>query len=48
MTLHEYIKTKVGGPVRLHLGCGGMRWKDFINVDLYPHVDSMPDSSRNG
>lgn len=32
----------------MHLGCGGMRWQDFINVDLYPHVDSMPDSSRNG
>lgn len=25
-----------------------MRWKDFINVDLHPLVDSMPDSSRTG
>lgn len=48
MTLHEYIKTKVGGPVRLHLGCGGMRWQDFINVDLNPHIPGISDSSRTG
>ena len=21
---------------QLHLGCGGMRWRDFINVDMHP------------
>ena len=35
--LSLYLKEREAGTVRLHLGCGGMRWKDFINVDLYPH-----------
>ena len=36
------------GPVKLHLGCGGERWRDFINVDLYPADAGVPDSSRSG
>jgi|BioPla2DNA2_1021312.scaffolds.fasta_scaffold81171_2 predicted SAM-dependent methyltransferase len=48
MTLKEYLQTHGDGPVCLHLGCGGKRWKDFINVDLYPHDASVPDSSRSG
>jgi predicted SAM-dependent methyltransferase len=32
----------------LHLGCGGKRWHDFINVDLYPMDPGVPDSSRSG
>lgn len=42
------LRERGNGPVRLHLGCGGMRWKDFINVDLHPHDDSVSDTSRNG
>lgn len=34
--------------VKLHLGCGGVRWLDFINVDLYAADDAVPDSSRGG
>ena len=36
-----------GGPVRLHLGCGGERWRDFVNVDLHPSDASIRDSSRS-
>lgn len=42
------VITEHTGRVCLHLGCGGMRWKDFINVDLYPADSSQPDSSRSG
>lgn len=45
--LPEFL-AKHNGPVRLHLGCGGMRWKDFVNVDLYPIAPDQVDSSRSG
>lgn len=47
-TLQDFIDAHAQGAVKLHLGCGGVRWKDFINVDLYPHHDSVHDSSRKG
>lgn len=47
-TLSEYLVEFSSGPVRLHLGCGGVRWKDFTNIDYYPHLENQSDSSRNG
>jgi predicted SAM-dependent methyltransferase len=47
-TLSAYIEGTKLPKVKLHLGCGGIRWRDFINVDLNPHDASMPDSSRDG
>lgn len=35
-------------PLKLHLGCGGMRWLDFLNIDFYPIEVDKPDSSRSG
>ena len=35
-------------PLKLHLGCGGIAWKDFVNVDLFPFDPEKPDSSRSG
>jgi len=46
--LGAYLATKNPAKVKLHLGCGGMRWQDFINVDKNPHDHSTPDSSRSG
>jgi predicted SAM-dependent methyltransferase len=46
--LNEYLRTHPTSPVKLHLGCGGMRWQDFVNIDLYPTDGSTPDSSRSG
>ncbi|MGE3549687.1 MAG: methyltransferase domain-containing protein [Geobacter sp.] len=46
--LHEAIKAKGDGKVKLHLGCGGTKWKDFINIDFYPHDNDTADSSRYG
>jgi len=48
MTLSEYIAQRPGIAIKLHLGCGGMRWRDFINVDMYPHDPNKEDSSRDG
>jgi predicted SAM-dependent methyltransferase len=48
MTLSDYISSLAPSEVKLHLGCGGMRWKDFINVDLYPENPGQTDSSRSG
>jgi predicted SAM-dependent methyltransferase len=48
MTLAEHIATRSIGHVKLHLGCGGVRWRDFINVDMNAHDPERKDSSRNG
>ena len=48
MTLQEYIKQLKPRKVKLHLGCGGVRWRDFINVDLYPRDSSIHNGSRSG
>ncbi|WP_152053992.1 class I SAM-dependent methyltransferase [Tautonia marina] len=48
ISLSEYIRSNQIEPVRLHLGCGGVRWPGFINVDMNPHDESRSDSSRNG
>lgn len=48
-SLSEHLRKRGGAaPIKLHLGCGGMRWRDFINVDLYPWDPSVSDSSRDG
>lgn len=46
--LAELIGRRNGAPVKLHLGCGGTKWKDFINVDLHPAIEGVADSSREG
>jgi len=47
VSLAEHLAQTGRSAVKLHLGCGGVRWKDFINVDLYPD-DGLPDDSRDG
>ena len=47
-TINDYLEERKPPEVKLHLGCGGVRWQDFINVDLHPHDSSVEDSSRNG
>jgi predicted SAM-dependent methyltransferase len=47
MDLAEYVR-QIDAPIKLHLGCGGERWRDFINVDYYPMDPDKPDSSRSG
>ncbi|MBI5791186.1 MAG: methyltransferase domain-containing protein [Rhodocyclales bacterium] len=47
-TLAAYIQATRPASVRLHLGCGGMTWRNFINVDLNPDDASRTDSSRTG
>ncbi|TWU43928.1 hypothetical protein Q31b_14600 [Novipirellula aureliae] len=46
------LKTRIaqlsGQPIRLHLGCGGVRLEGFLNVDLHPHDPEIQDSSRDG
>ena len=44
-TLAEYIARSDVAP-KLHLGCGGERWRDFINVDLHPSDPDKTDTSR--
>jgi predicted SAM-dependent methyltransferase len=46
--LLSYLEARRGTRVKLHLGCGGVRWKDFVNVDLYPADPERADSSRSG
>jgi hypothetical protein len=48
MTLKEYIGSRPAESVKLHLACGGERWRDFVNVDMNPHDPARQDSSRNG
>ena len=48
LTLNDYLEERKPPEVKLHLGCGGVRWQDFVNVDLYPYDLSVEDSSRNG
>ncbi len=46
--LGAYIKENRLDPVKLHLACGGDRWQDFVNVDLYPESEGSTDTSRIG
>jgi predicted SAM-dependent methyltransferase len=48
MSLIEYLAARPNNAVKLHLGCGGERWRDFINVDMNPHSPDRADSSRSG
>ncbi len=47
-SLADYVKAQGSRAVKLHLGCGGERWLDFVNVDLHPHDEAKRDESRNG
>ena len=46
--LNRFIRQLKPDAIKLHLGCGGVRWRDFINVDMYPHDGTAADSSRQG
>ncbi len=46
--LADLVASRPGEPIKLHLGCGGIRYHDFINVDLYPAVEGVQDQSRSG
>ncbi|KAA5546127.1 class I SAM-dependent methyltransferase [Roseiconus nitratireducens] len=48
MSLAQLIEEERPTPLKLHLGCGGVRWKDFLNVDLNPAQPDETDSSRDG
>ncbi len=47
-SLVAYLDNRADRPVKLHLGCGGEKWLDFVNVDFYPHNPNVLDSSRSG
>jgi predicted SAM-dependent methyltransferase len=46
--LAKYLAENRRPAVKLHLGCGGKRWEDFVNVDLYPFDPNVKDTSRSG
>ena len=46
--LEKYIADRSISTIKLHLGCGGVRWGDFINIDMNPASVNEVDSSRNG
>ena len=48
MSLREYIAENELNCIKLHLGCGDTKWKDFINIDLYPYDELVTDTSRGG
>ena len=47
ITVKEYITENNIKVVKLHLGCGGVKYADFINIDLYPSDQDIEDSSRD-
>ncbi len=47
-TLKDYYETQNPQKLMLHLGCGGVKWKDFLNIDLHPAMSNEKDSSRDG
>jgi len=47
-SLNELLRKQNKNTVKLHLGCGGVRWRDFINVDLYQYDYETRDTSRSG
>jgi predicted SAM-dependent methyltransferase len=46
--LTQYLQQRSADAVKLHLGCGGMRWLDFVNIDLHPADPDVVDDSRSG
>jgi SAM-dependent methyltransferase len=44
----EHLKLKEDNPKRLHLGCGEIRLKGFVNIDMAPSpaVDRIMDASK--
>jgi SAM-dependent methyltransferase len=47
-TLANYIANQSIAAIKLHLGCGGVRWHDFINIDMNQASVNERDSSRSG
>lgn len=48
ISIKEFIKLKGLTDIRLHLGCGGRKLENYINIDLYPSDPNAHDSSRSG
>jgi len=46
-TVKEFINQNAIKEVKLHLGCGGVKYPDFINIDLYPSNPEIKDGSRS-
>ncbi len=46
--LYKNLQSLSLKKIKLHLGCGGMKWKDYINIDLYPYDNNVSDTSRSG
>lgn len=47
-TLVKFLASQPQSPLKLHLGCGGVRLDGFVNIDLHPHDPDQVDSSRDG
>jgi acetyltransferase-like isoleucine patch superfamily enzyme/predicted SAM-dependent methyltransferase len=46
MKINDFAKNKNMDKIRLHLGCGGRYFKDYINIDYYEYDKN--DTSRSG
>lgn len=47
-SLYNYIESLSRDKIKLHLGCGGEKLEDFVNIDLYPYDYNIEDTSRSG
>lgn len=47
ISVNEFINSNAIKKVKLHLGCGGVKYPDFINIDLYPSDPGINDGSRS-
>lgn len=48
LNLHDFLEIQNLSTVKLHLGCGEKKWKDYVNVDFYPYDEKIDDTSRKG
>lgn len=48
LTIEQYLYQNNPTVVQLHLGCGGKKLPNYINIDQYPAIRNEVDSSRNG